>query len=127
MMKSHSNFAASMAAAGIIFCIPLIPSRAATTQGPPIGININFAGDWVPDLLFADAFRENRGWNTASGSPAPVDANGWPTTDANTYVWAGQTLDMSGTYALSFSGQATVACTGGTACNCILLGICNCQ
>jgi hypothetical protein len=85
--------------------------------GPPIGININYAGDWVPDLLFADAFMENRGFTLASGSPAPVDANGWPTVDAKVYVWAGQTLNMSGTYALSFVGQANVACTGGTVSN----------
>jgi hypothetical protein len=89
---------------------------APSFGGSPVGININFAGDWTGDLLFADAFKESRGW-MAAGSPAAVDANGWPTEDANTYVWAGQTLDMSGAYALSFNGEATVSCTGGTVSN----------
>ena len=89
------------------------------SAGPPIGINILYAGDYTPDLLFADAFKQSRSWNTSSGPAAPVDSNGWPTQDANIYVWAGQTLNMSGTYALSFIGQATVTATlgGGTISN----------
>ena len=87
------------------------------SAGPPVGINITYTGDWEPDLLFADAFKQSRNWTTSSGAAAPTDANGWPTHDANIYVWAGQALDMSGTYALSFNGQATVSCSGGTVSN----------
>jgi hypothetical protein len=93
-------------------------SPQAARAGSPVGINIYYAGDWAGDLLFADAFKESRGWTGLDGSSTvAVDANGWPTEDAETYVWAGQTLDMSGTYALSFNGQATVTCTGGTVTN----------
>ena len=56
--------------------------------------------------------KQSRSWSTAN-----LDSNGWPQQDASVYVWAGSTpwavMDMSGTYALSFNGQATVAIASG--------------
>ena len=104
------------AAALLVWLAAAVASRPAWA-GPPIGININYAGDWVPELLFADAFKQSRNWTTPAGATVPIDANGWPAQDASIYVWAGQTLDMSGTYALSFGGQATVTASGGTLSN----------
>jgi hypothetical protein len=98
---------------GMVAAFVSVPASA----GPPVGINLNYAGDWAPDLLFADAFKQSRNWTTASGAAAPIDSNGWPTQDANIYVWAGQALNMSGTYALSFNGQATVSGSGGAVTN----------
>ena len=101
----------------MLICMVAAFVSAPASASSPVGITITYAGDWEPDLLFADAFKQSRNWSTSSGAAAPIDANGWPTQDANIYVWAGQGLDMSGTYALSFNGQATVSCSGGTVSN----------
>ena len=74
-----------------------------------IGINLSSVHDWDGDLLFADAMKQARAWsspNTTDGQ-APVDANGWPTTDASIVVFQGR-ANMDGTYALSFRGQANI-------------------
>src|ERR1022692_2099838 len=119
LTRSLSLARAVYTASTILMCMAAAFVSAPMSAGPPIGINILFAGDYTPDLLFADAFKQSRSWNTSSGPAASVDSNGWPTLDANIYVWAGQTLNMSGTYALSFNGQATVTVTlgGGTISN----------
>jgi len=85
----------------------------SAVAGPPIGINIQGVQDYNGDLLFADAMRESRDWRLADGSTeAPVDSLGWPTSDANVYVWAGAPNNVSGTYALSFTGQASIVANG---------------
>ena len=119
LTRSQSFPRAVYTASTILMCMAAAFVSAPMSAGPPIGINILYAGDYTPDLLFADAFKQSRSWNTSSGSSASVDSNGWPVLDANIYVWAGQTLNMSGTYALSFNGQATVTVTlgGGTISN----------
>src|SRR5438552_2467889 len=78
-----------------------------------LGANIEGVNDWDPTQLFADAMKQARHFGSV-GTPwdeaAPVDANGWPTGDAEVVVietnpgaW------VAGTYALSFTGRATVA------------------
>jgi hypothetical protein len=81
----------------------------------PLGINVNFD--------FVDAIKEAQGWQAApNASTFTQDANGWPTSDATVLVaddrvnqpWNGPdpnavAPDISGTYHLSFHGQATVA------------------
>ena len=93
-------------------CLFGTSSPKPAIASPPIGININNVSDWNGELLFADAMKQSRSWSTAN-----LDSNGWPQQDASVYVWAGSTpwavMDMSGTYALSFNGQATVAIASG--------------
>ena len=101
----------------MLICMVAALVSAPASASSPVGITITYAGDREPDLLFADAFKQSRNWSTSSGAAAPIDANGWPTQDANIYVWAGQGLDMSGNVRPSFNGQATVSCSGGTVSN----------
>jgi len=74
-----------------------------------MGINLAPTQDYEEDRLYADVMKTSRQFltgTTASGTPVPVDVNGWPTADFSFYVWSNQ--HMSGTYALSFTGKATV-------------------
>jgi len=74
-----------------------------------IGINISAPLDYEPDLILADAMKTARKFTDPGTSTAvSIDANGWPNTDFETYVWAGQ-ANVDGTYSLSFTGQATVS------------------
>src|SRR5437763_429992 len=91
-----------------------LESRSLLSAGP-LGINVNFD--------FVDAIKEAQGWQAAPNSTTfTQDANGWPTSDATVLVaddrvnqsWNGPdpnavAPDISGTYHLSFRGQATVA------------------
>jgi len=76
-----------------------------------LGANIFSTNDWDPTQIFADAMKHARHFGSA-GAPydeaAPVDALGWPTGDAGVVVQTGIPA-MSGTYGLSFTGQATAA------------------
>jgi len=78
-----------------------------------MGINVGGTADWMPERLYADVVRisyEFMEANTNGNGPnrVPVDADGWPTTDFSFVVWAG-IGQMNGTYALSFTGQASVS------------------
>ena len=62
------------------------------------------------------------GWNALDGSRAPADAQGWPLSDAYIVLFdlapsawdpAQFTPDVSGAYAFSFVGRATVAVAPG--------------
>jgi hypothetical protein len=79
-----------------------------------LGINLSGVEDWSTDRMFADAMMSARrpsDFRTHEGAP-PIDANGWPTTDASFVVWHG--IDkMNGTYRLSFTGQADVTTSWG--------------
>src|SRR6202020_2092290 len=84
---------------------------------PALGINIRRLGLGAGDQLFADAMKSTGTWSTnlaapAKNAPAPIDADGWPMTDAGIEVIQGtisDTADYGGTYALSFTGRATVS------------------
>ena len=75
-------------------------------------IGVNLAGDW----LWADALRQARThWDTAAhlgDGAATEDANNWPTEDCSIVVWEGHGYN-DGTYALSFSGKATISVAYG--------------
>ncbi len=65
--------------------------------------------DYDAGVMFADAMKRR----ASVAQPLaviliPLDAHGWPTSDGSFYVWAGQPTDTSGTYTMSFTGQATV-------------------
>jgi hypothetical protein len=79
-----------------------------------IGMNVDTPLDWVRDRAFADVMKASRQWMTPSNTPAAVDANGWPTQDANIVVWAGPP-NMQGTYRFSFNGRANIALGFGSA------------
>jgi len=97
---------------GMVAAFVSVPASA----GPPVGITsttrVIGPRPAVRGRVQAIAKLDHR-----FGGGCPIDSNGWPTQDANIYVWAGQALNMSGTYALSFSGQATVSGSGGAFSN----------
>jgi hypothetical protein len=79
-----------------------------------LGVNLSGVEDWSYDRLFADAINDARRPSNLfdyQGAP-PIDANGWPATDASIVVWQGIS-NMNGTYQLSFTGQATVSTSWG--------------
>jgi hypothetical protein len=84
---------------------------------PALGVNIRRLGLGAGDQLFADAMKATGAWSTdlampSQKEPAPIDANGWPMSDAGIEVIQGtisDTADYGGTYALSFTGKATVS------------------
>lgn len=95
-------------------------SAPSTGRRNSVGINLANPGlDWGPDKPFADAMRSHRRWirigMTSNDPEPPLDADYWPTTDAQCLVWAGlATRNNHGTYRLSFQGQATVAASTGS-------------
>jgi hypothetical protein len=71
-----------------------------------MGINIDPTVDYAENRLYANVISVSRDFMSGTAT-APVDASGWPMSDFSFYVWAG--IDkMSGTYTLSFKGQASV-------------------
>ncbi|HVK13324.1 MAG TPA: hypothetical protein VM597_31510, partial [Gemmataceae bacterium] len=81
-----------------------------------MGINLRGVEDWSYDRLFADAMKSARrptSYGTYTGMP-PVDAKGWPATDASVIAWHG-IANMHGTYRLSFTGQAKTSTSWGAA------------
>ena len=99
---------------------------ASANAGSKMGINISWVNDWGNrDLTFIDVMKQARGFAKISApwdptnNPAPLDANGWPTTDFGVYFISNAAdplkrplsttfPSMFGTYKLSFTGQATV-------------------
>ena len=93
---------------------PTVTTPTGTPARANIGINIGAAVDWDRNRLFADAMKSSRTWQDQNNGMANLttssglDAAGWPTRDASIVVWHG-IPSMNGTYALSFTGKATVA------------------
>ncbi|HET6250130.1 MAG TPA: SdrD B-like domain-containing protein [Tepidisphaeraceae bacterium] len=91
-----------------------LEARTLLSAAPNLGINIRRLGFDSGDELFADAMKEPSFWTndlanpTDTSSRTPIDTNGWPTTDSGIEV-INTTSDNGGTYALSFTGQATVS------------------
>ncbi len=97
-----------------------------------IGIELDGIGGGSREKPFVDAARTIRAWMPSSGNkPVPLDERGWPKSDASTVVfdirpvfaWAPPIddpdafqPDWSGTYALSFRGQAKVLVTEDRRC-----------
>lgn len=103
----------------------LCAGAAAQNFRGQIGVEIEEAGEGSRSRAFVDLGRVFRPWTLPDGATAaPVDANGWPAADAQTVffdirpipAWAPPIddpakfqPDWSGTYHLSFSGQATLS------------------
>ncbi|MEI6603418.1 MAG: hypothetical protein WCL54_08015, partial [Clostridia bacterium] len=102
---------------------PVKTLAADNTYKPRMGVNIEGLCDWARTNMFVDAMKTSRDWGSVA-SPwtkiATVDSAGWPTTDAGVVIFAdciqnGVTYnDISGTYKLSFEGQATVAASASS-------------
>lgn len=80
----------------------------------PLGANIDAVRDWSLSNVFVDTIKQGRPFTSLSrpGSPAAVDANGWPTEDFEVIVQTGipNTAKVyNGAYKLSFAGRADVS------------------
>ncbi|MEI6603333.1 MAG: hypothetical protein WCL54_07580, partial [Clostridia bacterium] len=93
-------------------------NAAGETYKAKLGVNIEGLCDWARTNMFVDVMKTSRAWGTAAAPWTPittVTAAGWPTTDAGVVLFAdcisgGVTYnDITGTYKLSFTGQATIA------------------
>lgn len=97
-------------------------SVRAQSYAGKIGISIEGVGGKALD--FVDLAKTSGPYELMNGGPAPLDADGWPRSDFKVLVcdhrafgaWAPPIddpaafhLDLSGTYKLSFLGQATIA------------------
>jgi hypothetical protein len=78
----------------------------------PMGANIDQVLDYSRSDVFVDMMKQSRPFTSlATGQPAAVGANGYPTQDFEALVQTGFTGAGSlydGVYKLSFTGQATV-------------------
>ena len=99
-------------------------AAAAQSFRGQIGVEVEDPGEGSRSRAFVDLGRVFRPWTRPDGATAaPVDANGWPTADAQTVFFDVRPIpawappiddpaefqpDWSGTYHLSFSGQATL-------------------
>ena len=112
--NTHPSHRATLLAA-----LALTAGSAAHAQSPGafnVGMNLDGVADYTAQQPFVDAMKQARHF----GSPqtpwdenANIDALGWPTQDAGAVVLCciadaqGRSL-IAGTYALSFTGQATI-------------------
>jgi len=82
------------------------------TTSASLGANLGWVNDWDPTQPFADAMKQARKFGSTSSpsdESATVDANGWPAQDAGVLITANNQGSWTlGSYALSFTGQATV-------------------
>ena len=99
-------------------------AQAQASGNMPIGLNVDFNEQSLVDLIQNDP----RFQQLNSTTPLTQDTKGWPTSDfvwvldnRYTYAWVSgatdidplkKSTDLSGTYKLSFSGQATLTAGG---------------
>lgn len=110
------------------------PAVEATAFTSKIGVELDGLGDGDRARPFVDLAKTLRPWTLRGGDKAaPVDGRGWPTADAQTVLfdirpfgtWLGLDQiddparfqpDWSGTYHLSFRGQAQIHFGEGSPC-----------
>lgn len=100
-------------AAGTAVTAAAAVSVSAALAQPDLGVNISGPVDYDPTQMFADAMKQARKFGSL-GAPfdesASVDSLGWPTQDAGVMVMTHyQGAWAEGSYALTFTGQASVA------------------
>ncbi|WP_218032106.1 discoidin domain-containing protein [Dictyobacter kobayashii] len=101
------------------------PSYAAAAPAgtPPLGLNVDFNEQSLVDMI-----QNNQRFEQVGSTPLTEDNNGWPTSDFQwtednryTFAWnpsatnadpLKKSTDLSGTYKLSFTGQAVLTATG---------------
>ncbi|HSM93637.1 MAG TPA: hypothetical protein VLT47_12195, partial [Anaeromyxobacteraceae bacterium] len=82
-------------------------------------VNLDGVSDWS-NPFFADLIKQGRPWNAIGSlsTPVPVDANGWPTGDAQIVIATPPAMvARAEPYKLSFLGNATVTALGGQVAN----------
>jgi PA14 domain len=104
---------------------PSVP-RQIIEPATPIGVNAPALMAGEPGNMLADVAREAKAFTKYSNQNAtvPLDANGWPQTDASLPLWTSG-REMNGTYNLSFTGQAKLtdwAGVGGFSVNGVSYG-----
>lgn len=94
---------------GLFLALPLCGNASATV---PLGVNLEDIQDYARSQMFVDAMKMSRvGWGQPDepwSASVPLDADGWPTTDAGVCVIT-KLPNMDGTYKLSFSGKADIS------------------
>lgn len=94
----------------LICASTLVAADPADTQHNHLGLNVWFQADWDGANAFVDLMKHCRQWQAPNnGAPIPLDAQQWPLADCSTVLAAGGITDLSGAYALSFTGQAEVS------------------
>ena len=105
--------------------IALAAGHGAFAQSPGafnVGMNLDGVADYTAQQPFVDAMKQARHFGspqTPWDEAANVDALGWPTQDAGAVILCcvadaqGRSL-IAGTYALSFTGQATIGIVAGS-------------
>ncbi|MGB8930713.1 MAG: hypothetical protein WCC48_05625, partial [Anaeromyxobacteraceae bacterium] len=102
------------------FGVAFIAIASGTPSATLLGVNIEGVSDWSAQPFFADMIKQGRPWNVIGSlsTPAPVDANGWPTGDAQIVIATPPAMvARAEPYKLSFVGNATVSALGGTIAN----------
>jgi hypothetical protein len=116
-----------------VFWVIAVPSSAQDDQqfSDKVGVSLEGLGAGSRGREFIDIAKTVGGWMQLGGSnPASVDDHGWPTSDAQTMffdvrpfsIWAPPAddpdlfqPDWSGTYKMSFQGQAVLGMLGDAA------------
>jgi hypothetical protein len=112
----------------LFFALALLTSLHAQPFPGYIGVGIGNAAEGARSRAFVDLGKVFRPFTLADGStPAPADANGWPAADGQAIFFDIRPLptdapaaddpaqfqpDWSGTYHMSFNGQATLSGSG---------------
>ena len=109
----------------LIFLAATILTGALSITAAPsayIGMNSDGKNDWSGERLYANVIKSAREWYKpgkigwlVSADWASHDLSGWPTEDAGLLLW--DMTQMNGTYAISFTGQATLSASSGTVSN----------
>ncbi|WP_218028936.1 discoidin domain-containing protein [Tengunoibacter tsumagoiensis] len=98
-------------------------ATAAPVGTPPLGLNVDFNEQSLVDMI-----QNNQRFEQVGSTPLTEDSNGWPTSDFQwtednryTFAWNSSATnidplknatDLSGTYKLSFTGQAVLTAAG---------------
>ena len=78
---------------------------------PPLGINLEQVLDYAHSMMFVDCIKSARKFGTPDApwdGTAPLDENGWPTTDAGTVVVANAPL-APGDYLFACTGRCDLS------------------
>lgn len=99
-------------AAGTAVMSSAVVTVSAALAQAELGVNAGLVADWDPTQMFADAMKQARKFGSVNApydETATVDALGWPMQDAGVLIVSANVgAWMEGSYALTFTGQASV-------------------
>jgi hypothetical protein len=107
----------SMRALAVIMLAALAATHVSAQQSD-VGINCYAPVDYARNRAFADVMKTARPFTQIGDfeTPAALDARGWPTSDAQTMIFA-DLPRSNGTYAFSCTGRTDLEADGGTVAN----------